>query len=87
MLTGLVLSPVKTVVKWLECSLMKQKSVCTQPTQPEAVKTLSPTSLQESAVSTRLALKLARGSPHPSCVSFSPAKQEIQEALETREIL
>lgn len=40
MVTGLALSPVKTVVKWLECSLRKQKSVCTYPTHPEAVKNL-----------------------------------------------
>lgn len=40
--------------------------------------------LYESAVSTRLALKLARSNPHPSCVSFSPAKQEILEAFRNK---
>lgn len=37
MVAGLALS---IVFKWLECSLRKQESVCTYPTQPEAVKNL-----------------------------------------------
>lgn len=37
MVTGVALS---IVVKWLECSLRKQESVCTYPAQPEAVKNL-----------------------------------------------
>lgn len=37
MVAGLALN---VTVKWLECSLRKQESVCTYPTQPEAAKNL-----------------------------------------------
>lgn len=37
MVAGLAAS---IAVKWLDCSLRKQESVCTYPTQPEAVQNL-----------------------------------------------